>query len=155
MPIGYVRRAAQQRLRMTRRRSAGDASIRPSIWWQHEVASILACAIAAPVELNGLFVPVGGALVRRPDCASQHLDHPPDLRLRGNEGRRHGDGFPGETVEHLFFHSALEYFQRAQAGLALQRLELDRGDEADVADVRHTRLALQRMHGLLEHGLEL
>src|SRR5438552_19032365 len=31
MPIGYVRRAAQQRLRMTRRRSACDASIHPSI----------------------------------------------------------------------------------------------------------------------------
>src|SRR2546427_867272 len=64
MPIGYVRRAAQQRLRMTRRRSAGDASIRPSILWQHEVASILACAIAAPVELNDLFVPVGGTSYR-------------------------------------------------------------------------------------------
>src|SRR6266705_3409602 len=31
MPIGYVRRAAQERLRMTRRRLACDASIHPSI----------------------------------------------------------------------------------------------------------------------------
>src|SRR5207249_2572286 len=31
MAIGHVRRAAQQRLRMTRRRSACDASIHPSI----------------------------------------------------------------------------------------------------------------------------
>src|SRR6267143_978597 len=146
MPIGYVRRAVQQRLRMTRRRSACDASIRPSILWQHEVASILACA----TPNCGRHV-----LVRRPDCASQYLDHPPDLRLRGNEGRRHGDGFPGETVEHPFFHSALEYFQRAHARFALQRLELDCRRESDVAVVRDARLALQRMHGLLEHGLEL
>ncbi len=70
---------------------------------------------------RGRYVRPGGrrVLARRLDRASQHLDHPPDLRLRGNEGRRHGDGFPGEAVEHPFFHSALEYFQRAQAGLAL------------------------------------
>src|SRR5258708_25387356 len=137
MPIGYMRRAAQQRLQMTRRRSAYDASIRPSILWQHEVAR----------ERH--------ALVRRPDRASQHLDHPPDLRLRGNEGRRHGDGFAGETVEHPFLHPALEYLERAQARLALQRFELDRRRESDVADVRDARLALQRVHGLLEHRLEL
>src|SRR5258708_5154893 len=122
---------------MTRRRSAYDASIRPSILWQHEVAC----------ERH--------ALVRRPDRASQHLDHPPDLRLRGNEGRRHGDGFAGKAVEHPFLHPALEYLERAQARLALQRFELDRRRESDVADVRDARLALERVHGLLEHRLEL
>src|SRR3989475_4367849 len=173
MPIGYVRRAAQQRLRMTRRRSGGGASIRPSILWQHEVASILACANrptlralvqymaeqayhrrsgcrGRPVRSRGRRV-----LARRLNCASQHFDHPSDLRLRGDERRRHGDDVAGEAVEHPFFHCALEHVQRPQARLAFHRLELDRRRESDVADVRDTRLALQRMHGLLEHGLEL
>src|SRR5258708_8501348 len=157
MPIGYMRRAAQQRLQMTRRRSAYDASIRPSILWQHQRLqmtrrrSAYDASIRPSILWQHEVARDRHALVRRPDCASQHLDHPPDLRLRGNEWRRHGDGFPGKTVEHPFFHSALEYPQRAQARLALQRLELDRRRESAVADVRDARLALQRMHGLLQH----
>src|SRR2546429_5113419 len=135
MPIGYVRRAAQQRLRMTRRRSACDASICPSILW--------------PVRSRGRHV-----LARRLDRAPQHLDHPPDLRLRGNERRRHRDGLAGEAEQHPLFHSALEYLKRTHARLALQRFDLDRRRQSDVADVRDARLALQRVHGLLEYGLQ-
>src|SRR5882724_4832809 len=141
MPIGYVRRAAQQRLQMTRRRSACEASIRPSTLWQHEVA-------------RGRH-----ALVRRLDCASQHLDHPPDLRLRGDEERRHGDDVAGEAKQHAVLHGALEHPECARAGPGLpvfaKGLELYCRDEADVADVQDARLALQRMRGALEHGLEL
>src|SRR5207249_3280881 len=136
--------------RMTRRRSACDASIGPSILWQHEVASVLACATPNWDERH--------VLVRRPDCASQYLDHPSDLRVRGNEGRRHGDDVAGEAKQHAVLHGPLEDLERARAGPRLpvfaKGLELDCRDEADVADVQDARLALQRMHGALEHGLE-
>src|SRR5204863_7115379 len=56
--------------------------------------------------------------------------------------------------QHPLFHSALEYLKRTHARLALQRFELDRRRQSDVADVRDARLALQRVHGLLEYGLQ-
>ena len=92
-------------------------------------------------------------------ASPQHVGDRPhqlvDLLLADDERRRERDDVAGRADQHVLLEALQEHLERARAGLACDRLELDARDHAEVAHVRDVRQLAQRVHRVLEVGREL